>query len=257
MKMQKSTAVQRKGRGFTLIELLVVIAIIAILAAILFPVFARARESARRASCLSNLKQIGLGIMMYIQDYDERYPQRIVGSWGTPASYITQTNPAMPGYLFSTSDGGHGGHWVTWMDVIYPYIKSTQVFVCPSVSNSIAGGGTAYPSYGYSELMSYNAPNGSPTPPKTSVSGILLSAVNYPAQSMMCMDYNTPYSIYALASDGQNWLRTDNPRVPRHLDGPNVLFCDGHAKWLNRTDSTMLSSAAANSYFWNPQGTSP
>lgn len=92
-------------RGFTLIELLVVIAIIAILAAILFPVFARARENARRSSCQSNLKQIGLGIMQYTQDYDEFYP---LGSYATT-----------------------GGNF-SWRHSIQPYIKSTQLFKCPS-----------------------------------------------------------------------------------------------------------------------------
>src|SRR5687767_11769376 len=91
--------------GFTLIELLVVIAIIAILAAILFPVFARARENARRSSCQSNLKQIGLGLMQYTQDYDEAYPLR---------------------------DAGHGH----WRQLIQPYIKSTQLFQCPSNSGN-------------------------------------------------------------------------------------------------------------------------
>ncbi len=97
---------EKKVSGFTLIELLVVIAIIAILAAILFPVFARARENARRASCQSNLKQIGLGILQYTQDYDEKYPS------GT------------------TTVGGARG--IGWAGQCLPYIKSTQVFVCPS-----------------------------------------------------------------------------------------------------------------------------
>ncbi|RYG65628.1 DUF1559 domain-containing protein, partial [bacterium] len=90
--------------AFTLIELLVVIAIIAILAAILFPVFGRARENARRSSCQSNLKQIGLGIMQYTQDYDERYPVR---AWPTDET-------------------------MSWRRVTQPYIKSAQVFSCPS-----------------------------------------------------------------------------------------------------------------------------
>lgn len=242
--MQSRTNRTARNQGFTLIELLVVIAIISILAAILFPVFARARENARRASCMSNLKQIGLGIMMYLQDYDEKYPPPIAGTWGLTGTYVTQTDPSMPGYLFTTSDGSSSGHHVTWMDIIEPYIRSTQIFVCPSVSS------TVYPSYGYSEnLWTSNATSGT--------SGISLSAVNNPAQSMMSMDYATDYNLYANAGDGQNWLKTDNTIVCRHLDGPNVLFCDGHVKWLNRTSSIMLSSAAANSYFWNPQGTSP
>jgi prepilin-type N-terminal cleavage/methylation domain-containing protein/prepilin-type processing-associated H-X9-DG protein len=99
--------------AFTLIELLVVIAIIAILAAILFPVFGRARENARRATCQSNLKQIGLGIVQYSQDYDEALPQPwyVSNSGSTP-----QRNPR-------------------WMDVIQPYVKSSQMFTCVSVSN--------------------------------------------------------------------------------------------------------------------------
>jgi prepilin-type N-terminal cleavage/methylation domain-containing protein/prepilin-type processing-associated H-X9-DG protein len=101
----KSRNARRAQSGFTLIELLVVIAIIAILAAILFPVFARARENARRASCQSNLKQIGLGILQYTQDYDERYFFRESAS-------------------------------VPWAGLLQPYIKSTQLFKCPSNSNT-------------------------------------------------------------------------------------------------------------------------
>src|SRR5690349_15983360 len=97
---------RRTGRGFTLIELLVVIAIIAILAAILFPVFARARENARRTSCQSNLKQIALGIFQYTQDYDERYPSRFYGN-----------------------GVNYGGAWAA---VVQPYVKSEQLFQCPS-----------------------------------------------------------------------------------------------------------------------------
>jgi len=100
----------RKSAAFTLIELLVVIAIIAILAAILFPVFAKAREKARQTACLSNLKQIGTGILMYTQDYDETMPQVFLNTTGNSASPKNEV----------------------WNDTTQPYIKNTQVFNCPS-----------------------------------------------------------------------------------------------------------------------------
>jgi len=109
----------RARRGFTLIELLVVIAIIAILAAILFPVFAQAREKARQTACLSNQKQIGTAMMMYMQDYDEMIaPAQLGGSTGNPA--------------------------VSWPTMIMPYIKNADVFVCPSASESAAAVNTKY-----------------------------------------------------------------------------------------------------------------
>jgi prepilin-type N-terminal cleavage/methylation domain-containing protein/prepilin-type processing-associated H-X9-DG protein len=103
-------------KGFTLIELLVVIAIIAILAAILFPVFAQAREKARQTGCLSNVKQIGLGVQMYLQDYDEYVPRN---AYADPPRVL------------------EGDHFVNcssprWMDVMQPYVKNTQLHNCPS-----------------------------------------------------------------------------------------------------------------------------
>jgi len=104
----------KEKRGFTLIELLVVIAIIAILAAILFPVFSRARENARKTACLSNLKQVGTALMMYVQDFDERYP---------PASLYN------PNYAST-------GTFVAWLPALYPYVKNQKVFECPSTNGS-------------------------------------------------------------------------------------------------------------------------
>ena len=118
MKFDKSTPHREvKRKAFTLIELLVVIAIIAILAAILFPVFGRARENARRTSCLSNLKQIGLGIEQYKQDYDSMYPMA----------------------YFYVNGATSGGGYVHWSGSVQPYVKSEQLFVCPSDT----GGGIA------------------------------------------------------------------------------------------------------------------
>ena len=141
-----------KRRGFTLIELLVVIAIIAILAAILFPVFAQAREAARKASCISNLKQIGMGVLMYAQDYDEEFP---MGTYPGPRNW--EVNPEVDSYPgpgldcfgpgpadwigFNPGDGGpnyggcaYGGEFYrTLMHVqVGPYIKNDQVWYCPS-----------------------------------------------------------------------------------------------------------------------------
>jgi prepilin-type N-terminal cleavage/methylation domain-containing protein/prepilin-type processing-associated H-X9-DG protein len=111
--MKWKTDLPGHRKGFTLIELLIVVAIIALLAAILFPVFARARENARRASCQSNLKQLGLGIAQYVQDYDERMP---------PSE---QYNVYGAGALLSSKSR-------TWRSIIYPYVKSVQVYYCPS-----------------------------------------------------------------------------------------------------------------------------
>jgi prepilin-type N-terminal cleavage/methylation domain-containing protein/prepilin-type processing-associated H-X9-DG protein len=102
-----------KRKAFTLIELLVVIAIIAILAAILFPVFAQAREKARQASCLSNFKQVGTGVMMYVQDYDETFP-------------------------YNRFYGPGGATWSTWKYAILPYVKNLQVYECPNARAQIA-----------------------------------------------------------------------------------------------------------------------
>jgi prepilin-type N-terminal cleavage/methylation domain-containing protein len=104
--------------GFTLIELLVVIAIIAILAAILFPVFARAREKARQTSCLSNMKQCALSILMYVQDYDETFPR-------VPNVADPYLNPKGP-----VEKQG----WLYWAQMIQPYVKSPQILACPSDS---------------------------------------------------------------------------------------------------------------------------
>src|SRR5579871_5026644 len=107
-------------KGFTLIELLVVIAIIAILAAILFPVFAQARAKARQTACLSNLKQLNLGIQMYIQDYDESFPY---WTWGQSYS----------GGAAGAWGAGTPNHYESiWIDAIYPYVKNAQVYECPS-----------------------------------------------------------------------------------------------------------------------------
>src|SRR5438132_6058768 len=119
----KTSTMPRKSSAFTLIELLVVIAIIAILAAILFPVFAQARAAARKTSCLSNTKQLDMGFLMYAQDYDETFP---TWHWdcsdSSPDAGCSQTN----GFIKRANNGAS-----IWWNAIYPYVKSGGVYVCP------------------------------------------------------------------------------------------------------------------------------
>ena len=128
------------NRGFTLIELLVVIAIITILAAILFPVFAQAREKGRQAACMSNQKQLGLGLIQYVQDYDETYPCGNAFNW--------------PGDSWSAACSVPGAGWA---GPIYGYVKSIGVFVCPDDSNTststMTGSGFNICSYAYNSNL--------------------------------------------------------------------------------------------------------
>jgi prepilin-type N-terminal cleavage/methylation domain-containing protein/prepilin-type processing-associated H-X9-DG protein len=147
----------RRRRAFTLIELLVVIAIIAILAAILFPVFAQAREAARKASCQSNLKQLGNAFMMYVQDYDEVFPQP--GSTG--AASVGQF------YIYPPDASGvtpapDSPRWLSWGWVLQPYIRNVQVMKCPSTAVDDLFGLGSYPqqvpvSYTYNKLLAWNS----------------------------------------------------------------------------------------------------
>jgi prepilin-type N-terminal cleavage/methylation domain-containing protein/prepilin-type processing-associated H-X9-DG protein len=127
--IQKSRCSKSMKRAFTLIELLVVVAIIALLAAILYPVFARARENAKRASCQSNLKQLGLAVTQYSQDYDERMPPIVSRYCLATSSFILGPPSWFSGGTPQCSSGTqHPG----WIEAIYPYVKSKSLFTCPS-----------------------------------------------------------------------------------------------------------------------------
>ncbi len=234
-------------RGFTLIELLVVIAIIAILAAILFPVFAKAREKARQTACLSNEKQIGLGFLQYAQDYDEYPPDGAIVNYG-----------------------------LGWASQIYSYVKSTAVYTCPDDNNTTPAATVAgHPpytvvSYGYNKNLT-------PSPSKTAP--ITLSRLNQPSRTVLLYEatgnmYGCPMDLTLDRSQDGNGNSDDDTgldqsttmtvsgqlihisgqfatgpllghsysdtHVPpylggptgRHSDGANYLLCDGHAKWL-------------------------
>jgi len=212
--------------GFTLIELLVVIAIIAILAAILFPVFGRARENARRSTCQSNLKQIGLGILQYVQDYDEMMPFAVGNS----------NNNSING--------------TSWPVLVQPYIKSVQVFKCPSNVNAgtmdystLAGvtpsgvqisykanGGSRYNSgwttiSGNQRPMDYSCDG---TCTGGYLGGAKVSKIVSTSQTILLFEgRNLTYKRPAAETADQYSMDVTN-----HLANTNFLFADGHVKSL-------------------------
>jgi prepilin-type N-terminal cleavage/methylation domain-containing protein/prepilin-type processing-associated H-X9-DG protein len=210
-------------RGFTLIELLVVIAIIAILAAILFPVFAKAREKARQSSCLSNVKQLALGMMQYCQDYDERFPMcRYDNGRDNVPSPINGTNVTF-----------------TWCENIYPYVKNAQVFVCPSDATARPSTfGTVGTNRGH--IWSYGRNYGYFNGDKAIVNNALtLGQFPQPAETIMLNDTN---SCNRSGPRLPNWPGNGTTSVdagitatyfsPRHNEGANFGFFDGHCKWM-------------------------
>jgi prepilin-type N-terminal cleavage/methylation domain-containing protein len=244
----ENTKTQRSA--FTLIELLVVIAIIALLSAILFPVFARARENARRTTCISNLKQIGLGVLQYSQDYDERYP-----------SVYTTLVGAQPGQDGEILLDGAGYNF--WQQQIFPYTKSHQLYFCPN-SPSPRGGGD--PGLGTNPLAAmlnsnYSFSQEIGIPPGK---GLKLSAIDDSATKYLLLEagmYSFQVANFTTANPGQNYLAgsgaygkncdsisasfpkiQEDCRTGRHFGATVVGFADGHAKWIK--DDVNLTEAA-------------
>ncbi|MES2460153.1 MAG: DUF1559 domain-containing protein [Armatimonadota bacterium] len=223
--------------GFTLIELLVVIAIIAILAAILFPVFAQAREKARQTACLSNLKQMGNGVMMYTQDYDETLPVH-AGDYGNFLSTLdTQPN---------------------WGKGIYPYVKNDKIFKCPSAEVSAAtplpAAQETWPVDSYMGNGVVLSKHGTPLAGIPSPSDIIFAHENFFGFTAL---YNRPNHATALGvvpARYTTWhlidCRANYSAAPRtagmpacteqydsgHMSGGNQVFVDGHAKWNKTTN---------------------
>jgi prepilin-type N-terminal cleavage/methylation domain-containing protein/prepilin-type processing-associated H-X9-DG protein len=268
--------VRTDRRGFTLIELLVVIAIIAILAAILFPVFAQARAKARQTSCLSNTKQMDLANQMYAQDYDESFPY-----WA---------------WWYSSDQGGCPradrpqacGHFESlWVNAVYPYEKNSGIYACPSDRGELTPSNSneywwtksgnpdvLVNTYGFQraivlQQMSYGANEyllngGYNVGPK-------LASIDKPAQTLLLADSitalvccdggrrpdrNNPGDplhkyimrrvAYANQCDGTWWGGDQTIHLPawdgedcvRHSAGANIAFCDGHSKWLRAQNIT-------------------
>jgi prepilin-type N-terminal cleavage/methylation domain-containing protein/prepilin-type processing-associated H-X9-DG protein len=198
----KRRAVVIKRKGFTLIELLVVIAIIAILAAILFPVFAKARDKARLATCTSNLKQIAQGVLMYIQDYDETIPV-----------WDTQNNDGRPRF---------------WFDKMNAYIGSNKVWRCPADPKF------SYSYYGLSYGMNANL---APTSNNIWKPPVFTAKIKRPSEVILLAETNENAKSYDCLVNGIGKSDTlDYPPATRHNDGCNVAFVDGHIKWYKQTD---------------------
>jgi prepilin-type N-terminal cleavage/methylation domain-containing protein/prepilin-type processing-associated H-X9-DG protein len=239
--------------AFTLIELLVVIAIIAILAAILFPVFAQAREKARQTSCLSNIKQIGLGLLMYAQDYDEQFPK---ADYTLPVGTPSPLNPA------ATATFARRINHYKWQAWTLPYIKNTQIFFCPSrTRDEVAWSGNGeIKGNGYALNLSLSGRPLTVAPfENPGFLGGGMPGIDTPAETYLIQELRNQISFSYVGADGtlypaarqDSWFNYLTPggivnkQNAPHNDGFNFCYADGHAKYLNVKALIGLSPTAA------------
>ncbi len=255
----------RTRTAFTLIELLVVIAIIAILAAILFPVFAQAREKARQTACLSNSKQIGMGIMMYLNDWDETFPRNDDCIAPNPLPYQPSATGCSGPY------GQRINHY-KWQYWLYPYVKNINIFFCPSrqydqqawrESGEIFDGGYALALHITGALNTWNRPP-SNWQVRNSFLGGTMAGVLRPAETMIVMEDKFPATRHYVYGPQTNqtaypmahrhlwelWFypngvnRPVDRRAVPHMDGIIIVYVDGHAKWMNAREFLAKSPTA-------------
>ncbi|MES2465032.1 MAG: DUF1559 domain-containing protein [Armatimonadota bacterium] len=231
-----------KRSAFTLIELLVVIAIIAILAAILFPVFAQAREKARQTACLSNLKQLGTAFMMYVQDADETFPLQSTDPFGVyPYNDDARKalgQPTVP----------------SWFMGVQPYVKNYGILVCPSTAEHpqlfVTNPPYANTSYTYNGLLGSILPTDAiPNPPPIAS----IAEVARPAETVMNQDQALTWgrSQPGPRWNAGNWCNVNSGEslTNIHSAGMNINYVDGHAKWIK--SSVARQGADANACIGN------
>jgi prepilin-type N-terminal cleavage/methylation domain-containing protein/prepilin-type processing-associated H-X9-DG protein len=224
----------KRRKGFTLIELLVVIAIIAILAAILFPVFARAREKARQTACLSNARQLGTAIMMYVQDYDENL-----------------VNLQMRGASFTFMGYNHPN--MLWYMELMPYCKNVQIMDCPSTSRTWKGAYTGDFDYGINAEIAYYHHYANSIGHACN-----LAEIQKPAETIFIgeADWTQSTADYGFSN---SWMLRRVPHVSRfiparHNEGANIVFCDGHAKWVRIMEDPAYTGTGNPRLTLNPKG---
>jgi prepilin-type N-terminal cleavage/methylation domain-containing protein/prepilin-type processing-associated H-X9-DG protein len=235
---------KRAHQGFTLLELLVVVAIISILAAIVLPAFSSARERARRSSCASNLRQLGLAVLQYTTDYDETMPGAYSGDYGI------ETSPTRLGgwiyYSEYASDAPSRQDFVPALGSLYPYVRNPRVYVCPDDPVGAATGD----SYALNSCV-VNSPDTS----TNFATGKVLAALRNPTQMMLFGEEGDP--VTGSTNDGYLNLNSQSSGVAllgantflnfsvgaqtydsitdRHDGGTNIVFVDGHSHWWQAT----------------------